>query len=75
MGEVRNDGDQKVRKYLFSEIFYGRQAVSYEDFFSRIIWVEGVKKFPGKVESGAQSEDLEPSLTIHKQNVLSYIDF
>ena len=23
---------------------YGRQAVSYEDFFSRIIWLEGVKK-------------------------------
>ena len=34
MGEVPN-GDQKVRKYLFSEIFYGRQAVSYEDCFSR----------------------------------------
>ena len=45
MGEVRN-GDQKVRKYLFSEIPYGRQAVFYEDFFSRIIWVGGVKKFP-----------------------------
>ena len=43
MGEVRN-GDQKVRKYLFSEIFYGRQAVSYEDFFSRIIWVGEVKQ-------------------------------
>ena len=26
MGEVRN-GDQKVRKYLFPEIFYGRQEV------------------------------------------------
>ena len=36
MSEVRN-GDQKVRKYLFSEIFYGRQAVFYEDFFSIII--------------------------------------
>ena len=45
MGEVRN-GDQKVRKYLLSEIFYGRQAVSYEDLFSRIIWVGGVKIFP-----------------------------
>ena len=43
MGEARN-GDQKVRKYLFSETFYGRQAVSYEEFFSRIIWVGGVKK-------------------------------
>ena len=43
MGEVRN-GVQKVRKYLFSEIFYDRQAVSYEDFFSRIIWVGELKK-------------------------------
>ena len=65
MDEVRN-GDQKVRKYLFPEIFYGRQAVSYEDFFSRIIWVGGVKKFPSKISSGAQSEDLEPFLTIQE---------
>ena len=43
MGEVRNDGDQKVRKYLFSEIFYGRQAAFYEEFVSRITWVGGVK--------------------------------
>ena len=62
MGEVRS-GDQKVRKYLFSKIFYGRQAVSYEDFFSRIIWVGGVKKSPLKKLSGAQSKDLGPSLT------------
>ena len=47
MGEVRN-GDQKVRKHLFSEILYGRQAVFYEDFFSRIIWVGGVQKSPWK---------------------------
>ena len=38
------NGDQKVWKYLFSKIFYGRQAVSYEDFFSIILWVGGVKK-------------------------------
>ena len=44
MGEVRN-GDQKVRKYLFSEIFCGRQAVFYEDFFSRTIGLEGSKYF------------------------------
>ena len=65
MGEVRN-GDQKVRKYLFSEVFYGRQAVSYEECFSRIIWVGGVKKRSLKNSSGAQSEDLEPSLTIQE---------
>ena len=45
MSEVRN-GDQKVRKYLFSEIFYGRQAAFYEDVFSRIIWVGWVKSNP-----------------------------
>ena len=33
-------------EYLFSEILYGRQAVFYEDFFSIIIWVGGVKTFP-----------------------------
>ena len=45
MGEVRN-GVQKVWKYLLSGIFYGRQAVSYEDIFSRIIRVGGIKIFP-----------------------------
>ena len=43
MSEVRN-GDQKVRKYLFSKIFYGRQAVSYEDFFQELFGLEGPKK-------------------------------
>ena len=43
MGEVRH-GDQKVRKYLFSEMFYGRQAVSYEDFFQELFGLEGSKK-------------------------------
>ena len=36
---------KKKPKYLFSEILYGRQAVFYEEFFSRIIWVGGVQKF------------------------------
>ena len=31
-------------------------------FFSRIIWVGGVKNFPWKISSGAQSEDLGSSL-------------
>ena len=48
MGEVRN-GDQKVRKCLFSKIFYGRQAVSYEDFFQELFGLEGLKKFLEKV--------------------------
>ena len=66
MGEVRN-GNQTVRKFLFSEIFYGRQAVFYEDCFSRITWVGGVKTFPSlKISSGVQSEDLERSRTIQE---------
>ena len=45
MGKVRN-GDQKVRKYLFSEIFYGRQAVPYEDlFFKNSFGFEESKNF------------------------------
>ena len=37
---------RKCGFFFFSEIFYGRQTVSYEDLFSRIVWVGGVKKFP-----------------------------
>ena len=44
MCEVRN-GDQKVRKYLFSEIFCGRQAVSYGEFFQELFGLEGSKHF------------------------------
>ena len=47
MGEVRN-GDQKVRKYLFSEIFYGRQTVSYEEIFPGNFGVGGIKNILGK---------------------------
>ena len=43
MSEVR-DGDQKRRKYIFSEIFYGRPAVSYEDFFQELFGLEGSKQ-------------------------------
>ena len=48
MGEVRN-GDQKVRKYLFSEIFYGRQSVFYEEFFQELYGLEGSKHFLEKI--------------------------
>ena len=57
MGEVRN-GDQKVRKYLFSEIFYGRQAVSYEDFFQELFGLEGSNNFLEKIR---QVHDLKIS--------------
>ena len=39
---------RKCGNIYFSEILYGRQAVFYEDFFSRTIWVGGVPKFPLK---------------------------
>ena len=38
MGEVRN-GDQKVRKYLVPEIFYGRQEV--HKYFSTSVNING----------------------------------
>ena len=66
MGEVRN-GDQKVRKYLFSEIFYGRQAVSYEEFFPRNFGVGGVKKILG--EKNASYEEFFPKNSL-AQNFL-----
>ena len=65
MGEVRN-GDEKVRKYLFSEILYDRQAVFYKElFFKNYLGWRG-QKISLKISSGAQSEDLEPSLTIQE---------
>ena len=67
MGEVRNEWRPESAEIFISEIFYGRQAVFYEDSFSRIIWVGGVKTFPSKISSGAQSEDLGPSLTIQNK--------
>ena len=75
MGEVRN-GDQKVRKYLFSEILYGRQAVFYEVFFSRIIWVGGVKKFPSKfrqLHNLKISNRLLRSKIVFQKNIPSFI--
>ena len=43
MGEVRN-GDQKVQKYLFSEIFYARQEVRkylYPEIFFTSVNING----------------------------------
>ena len=59
MGEVRN-GDQKVWKYF--------KAV--RPFFTRIFFKNYLgwrgQKNSLKISSGAQSEDLEPSLTIQE---------
>ena len=35
--------------YFTSEIFYGRQAVSYEEIFSKFFGLEGSKKFFEKI--------------------------
>ena len=45
---------------------YWPKAVSYEEIFPRNFGVGGVTKFPWKISSGAQSEDLGPSLTIQE---------
>ena len=71
MGEVRN-GDQKVRKYLFSEIFYGRQGVFTSDFLKNYLGRRG-QTISLKISSGAQSEDLEPFLTIQEFFSKKYI--
>ena len=75
MGEARN-GAQKVRKYLFSETFYGRQAVSYEEMFSRIIWVGGVKKILEKfrqVHNLKISNRLLRPKSFFQKNILGFI--
>ena len=52
---------------MFREVSgIGSEAVSYEEIFPRNFGVGGVKTFPWKISSGAQSEDLGPSLTIQE---------
>ena len=46
--------------------FYMFKAVSYEEIFPRNFGAGGIIKFPWKISSGAQSEDLGPSLTIQE---------
>ena len=73
MGEVRN-GDQKVRKHLFSEILYGGQVVFYEEFFKNYLGWRG-PKLSLKLSSGAQSENLEPSRRIQEFFSKKYSSF
>ena len=42
------------------------EAVSYEEIFPRNFGAGGVKFFPWKISSGAQSGHLGPSLTIQE---------
>ena len=42
--------------------FVNTEAVSYEETFPRNFGIGGFKKIPWKISSGAQSEDLGPSL-------------
>ena len=46
--------------------FVNTEAVSYEEIFPRNFGVGGVKKIPWEISSGAQSEDLGPSLSQKK---------
>ena len=50
LSEVRN-GDQKVQKYVFCEIFYGRQEVpkhvSYPEIFSFSVNINGRFTYTG----------------------------
>ena len=52
------------------------EAVSYEEIFPRNFGAGGVKQFPWKISSGAQSEHLGPSLTIQEffqENIPGFI--
>ena len=75
MGEVRN-GDQKVRKYLFSKIFYDRQAVSYEEFFQELFGLEGSKNFlenVRQVHNVKISDRLLRSKSFFQKNIPGFI--
>ena len=75
MGEVRN-GDEKVWEYLFSEIFYGRQAVFDEDFFQELFGLEGSKLF---LEKNRQVHNLKilnrllRSKSLKKKNIPGFL--
>ena len=52
-------------------IYFPKYFIAVRPFFTRIFFqelfgLEGSKKIPCKISSGAQSEDLEPSLTIQE---------
>ena len=75
MGEVRN-GDQKVRKYLFSEIFYGRQAIFYDFFFQELFGLKGSKHFLEKfrqVHNLKISNRLLRSKSFFQKNIPGFI--
>ena len=75
MGENRN-GDQRVRKYLFSEIFYGHQAVFYKEIFQGLFGLEGSKKILEKnrhVHSLKISNRLLRSKTFFQKNIPGFI--
>ena len=75
MGGVRNGG-QKVRKHIFSQIFYGRQAVSYEEIFQELFGLEGSKKFVEKfrqVHNLKISDRLLQSKSLKKKKTPGFI--
>ena len=52
---------RKCGNIYFPKCFMAVRPFFMRIFFSRIIWVGGVKKFPWKISSDAQSENIEPS--------------
>ena len=51
-----------MREQTLHRIYFTSKAVSYEEIFPRNFGAGGVKNFPWKISSGAQSEHLGPSL-------------
>ena len=76
MGEVRN-GDQKVRKYLFFEIFYGRQGPFLTRiFFQELFGLKGSKHFLEKfrqVHNLKTSDRLLRSKSFFQKNIPGFI--
>ena len=58
-----------TRKYgniYFPKYFMAVRPFLTRKFIQELFGLEGVKKIPRKISSGAQSEDLGPSLTIQE---------
>ena len=75
MGEVRN-GDQKVRKYLFSEIFMAVRPFLTRNVFQELSGLEGSKQFLEKfrqVHNLKISNRLLPSKSFFQKNIPGFI--
>ena len=57
---------RKCGNIYFPKYFMAVRPFLMRNFFQELFGLEGSKNFPWKISSGAQSEDLEPSLTIQE---------